>query len=206
MAGRKLPAMIFTSVDLPRRCRPSGRPPRREDLHVDVVQRADRAELLADPAQFRTGARLQLRFPSRPHSDVTVTRDSRNSCRPERGCGSKRAQRAIGEIGERAPGRQGWRGPRSPPIRHSARQAARQRAGVEHVGRGRKARAQASIEPTWAWIRSSGSIECRLILASKLRPAGREAAGFRSRGTPAPAPARSSRTGRCPSRADRRRG
>jgi hypothetical protein len=39
-------------------------------------------------------------------------------------------------------------------------------ARVEHVGGGEKARAQASIEPAWVQIRSSGSIDRRLIFAS----------------------------------------
>ena len=42
----------------------------------------------------------------------------------------------------------------------------------------RRPRAQASIEPTWAWSRSSGSIDWRLILASKFMPPRGEAAGF----------------------------
>jgi hypothetical protein len=46
-------------------------------------------------------------------------------------------------------------------------------ARIEHVGGGKKARAQASIEPAWAQIRSSGSINWRLIFASNGHMSGR---------------------------------
>ena len=74
----------------------------RQDLHVDVMQRADRAELLADAGQLQDRCRLQ-RFVISGSSDVAVDQGfqiflpSRARLRIEAG-----AQRTVGKFGERA--------------------------------------------------------------------------------------------------------
>ena len=90
------------------------------------------------------------------------------------GCGSDpgASERSARSASERSPARIA----RSPALAHpsyrSASGAVNTHASSMSVA-ARKARAQASIEPAWAQIRSSGSINWRLIFASNGHMSGR---------------------------------